>query len=331
MPPVLDITDLKVHFMTYEGVAKALNGVDLVINRAEIVGLVGETGSGKSVLASAILNAVRFPGRVVGGEVRIEGRDLLGLRDDELRAIRGAQVSLIGTNPRSKLNPLLRVGPQIADIIQAHEAVGRQAALTRAIELLATVGINDPQRRARAYPHELSGGMAQRVLIAMALAGSPRLLIADEATNGLDVTVQRQVLDLIRDKVRERQSSALIITHDLGIVAQYCQRAAIIYAGQIVEEAPVRELFRNPRHPYTISLLASARAASGQSARLALVGARPDLRNLPSGCLLNPRCPFAIDCCRAVAPAMRELIPGHLARCHRAEESLREIVDAPPA
>jgi len=256
---------------------------------------------------------------------------LLQLDEPALRTIRGVHISLIGTNPRSKLNPLLRVGRQIADVIRAHRELSRQAAVLEATALLKTVGINDPERRARAYPHELSGGMAQRVLIAMALAGSPRLLIADEATNGLDVTVQRQVLDLIREKVAERQSSALVITHDLGIVAQYCQRVAIIYAGQIVEEAPVAELFLNPRHPYTISLLASARAASRQEARLALVGARPDLRHLPDACLLHPRCPFADDRSRTVAPAMEELAPGHRVRCHRATESLREMVDAASA
>jgi oligopeptide/dipeptide ABC transporter ATP-binding protein len=256
---------------------------------------------------------------------------MLALSESALRDLRGERVSLIGTNPRSKLNPLLRVGSQIADVIRAHEAVSRESALAKATSLMQTVGINDPDRRARAYPHELSGGMAQRILIAMALAGSPRLLIADEATNGLDVTVQRQVLDVMRDKVIERRSSALIITHDLGIVAQYCQRVAIVYAGQIVEEAPVHELFHNPRHPYTISLLASSRAAARQRARLSLVGARPDLRNLPDGCLLHPRCPFADERSRTLVPAMRELVSGHRVRCHRAEEALAEMVGADPA
>jgi oligopeptide/dipeptide ABC transporter ATP-binding protein len=328
--PLLAIEDLHVHFLTYEGIVQALNGVDLMIAETEIVGLVGETGSGKSVLATAIMNAVRFPGRIVRGSVRLEGREVLAMDEQALRGIRGVQISMIGTNPRSKLNPLLRVGPQIADVIRAHEDVTQEAARARAIDLLRTVGINDPERRARAYPHEMSGGMAQRILIAMALSGSPRLLVADEATNGLDVTVQRQVLDLIRDKVVERQSSALIITHDLGVVAQYCQRVAIIYAGQIVEEATVGELFRNPRHPYTISLLASARAASRQSVRLSLVGSRPDLRNLPCGCLLHPRCPFADERSCTVAQAMREYAPGHLVRCHRADEPLQEMVSAEP-
>jgi len=331
MPPVLEIADLHVQFRTYEGTAHALNGVNLRIETSEIVGLVGETGSGKSVLATAAMNAVRFPGRITAGTVSLEGRNLLALDEAALRGIRGVHVSLIATNPRSKLNPLLRVGRQIADVIQAHEEVEAPAALDRATRLIRTVGINDPERRARAYPHELSGGMAQRVLIAMALAGSPRLLITDEATSGLDVTVQRQVLDLIRDKVTERRSSALMITHDLGIVAQYCDRVAIIYAGQIVEEATVGELFRNPRHPYTISLLASAQSASRQRARLSLVGARPDLLNLPRGCLLHPRCPFADERSRTLLPEMRELAPGHAVRCHRAHEPLRELVDAEPA
>jgi peptide/nickel transport system ATP-binding protein len=328
MRPVLDVDGLRVHFFTYGGEVRALNGIDLAILEEEIVGLVGETGSGKSVLATAIMNAVAFPGRAVAGSVRMDGTDLVTLSESQLRQIRGVKISLIGTNPRSKLNPLLRVGWQIADVIQAHEKMPRPQALAAAVTLMQAVGVNDPERRARAYPHELSGGMAQRILIAMALAGSPRLLIADEATSGLDVTVQRQVLDLIREKVKERRSSALIITHDLGIVAQYCQRVAIIYAGQIVEQAPVQELFTNPRHPYTISLLASAKAASRQTARLALVGARPDLRKLPKGCLLAPRCPFALARVQEIAPAMREIGPGHLVRCDRAEEPLREMVRA---
>ena len=327
MQPLLQIEDLHVSFMTYEGEAHALNGVDLSVHEAEIMGLVGETGSGKSVLATAMLNAVRFPGRITAGRVRLEGSDILIMDEAALRRVRGVTISLIGTNPRSKLNPLLRVGPQIADVITAHDRVGRRDAEAHTVALLRTVGINDPERRARSYPHEMSGGMAQRVLIAMAMAGSPRLLIADEATSGLDVTVQRQVLDLIRDKVVERSSSALIITHDLGIIAQYCHRVAIIYAGQIVEEAPVPELFRNPRHPYTISLLASARAASRQQARLSLVGARPDLRNLPAGCLLHARCPFATERARAERPAMRMLFPDHAVRCHRAEEALAAMVE----
>lgn len=330
MAPVLQTEGLQVRFDTYEGEVHAINGIDLSIGEAEIVGLVGETGSGKSVLATAILNALRRPGRITAGSVRLDGRELLSLDEAALEQVRGVQISLIGTNPRSKLNPLLRVGQQIADVIRAHEPVAREAALARATGLLRTVGINDPERRARAYPHELSGGMAQRVLIAMALAGSPRLVIADEATSGLDVTVQRQVLDLLRDKVAERRSAALIITHDLGIVAQYCRRVAIIYAGQIVEEADVRELFRNPRHPYTIALLASARAASRQRTRLSLVGARPNLRALPGGCLLQPRCPFAGAGCEDLQRTL-SIVPGHAVRCHRAGERLDSLADADAA
>ena len=331
MTPVLAVEDLRVSFLTYEGEVHALNGVELAIRESEIVGLVGETGSGKSVLSTAIMRSVRFPGRITAGRVVLDGRDVLAMNEAALRSIRGVAISLIGTNPRSKLNPLLRVGPQIVDIIRSHRTLSHPAAMAHAVGLLRSVGINDPDRRARAYPHELSGGMAQRVLIAMALAGSPRLLIADEATSGLDVTVQRQVLDLIRDKVGEFRSSALIITHDLGIVAQYCHRVAVIYAGQVVEEAAVADLFSNPRHPYTISLLASAQAASRQQTRLALVGARPDLRRLPAGCLLHNRCPFASERSRTERPAMRELTPGHSVRCHRAEEPLRGMIGADAA
>lgn len=328
MSPVLEIEQLHVRFSTYQGQVHALNGIDLTVNASEIVGLVGETGSGKTVLSTAIMNAVRAPGRITSGNVRLDGRDILALDEPALRNVRGVEISLIGTNPRSKLNPLLRVGRQIADVIRAHSSVSPSAALERTVALLTSVGINDPERRARAYPHELSGGMAQRVLIAMAFAGSPRLLIADEATSGLDVTVQRQVLELIRDKVIERRSASLMITHDLGIVATYCHRVAIIYAGQIVEEAEVGELFRNPRHPYTIGLLASARAASRQQVRLSLVGARPNLRDLPRGCLLHPRCPFADDVSCTEPQIMRSLVPGHSVRCHRAHEALRELIEA---
>ena len=217
------------------------------------------------MLATAIMNAVAFPGRIVSGSVRMDGTDLVSLTEPQLRQIRGVKISLIGTNPRSKLNPLLRVGWQIADVIQAHEQTSRPQALAQAVALMQAVGVNDPERRSRAYPHELSGGMAQRILIAMALAGSPRLLIADEATSGLDVTVQRQVLDLVREKAKERRSSALIITHDLGIVAQYCQRVAIIYAGQIVEQAPVERAVQQ-----------SAPPLHDQPARLGQSGLAPD-------------------------------------------------------
>ena len=259
---LLSIRDLRIHFFTYDGTVEALNGVDLDIGRREIVGLVGEQGSGKSVLAKSIMNLVEPPGKIVAGEILFEDRDLLGLSDTEIREVRGKGISIIMNNPREHLHPLLNVGQQVANTFLAHDGeVSKPEAWDQAIDMLTAVGIADPERRARDFPHQLSGGMAQRILIAMALVCSPKLLIADDATDGLDVTIQRQVLDLVKELVTQTGSSALVITHDLGIVAQYCERVAVIYKGQIVEHSATADFFSAPEHPYSQGLLKSIRSA----------------------------------------------------------------------
>jgi oligopeptide/dipeptide ABC transporter ATP-binding protein len=313
---LLEVDDLNIAFDTYEGTVAALNGVSLAVDQGEMLGLVGESGSGKSVLSHALLGQVRPPGRVLGGAVRFRGHDLLAMPEGTLQRIRGKEISLIVTNPRSQLNPMVSIGDQIANVYRSHIACSRAEARARAIEGLANVGIPDPVRRADAYPHQLSGGMAQRVLIAMALVCSPSLLVADDATNGLDVTVQRQVLNLMRDLIRRQNSAAVIVTHDLGIVARYCQKVAILYAGQVVEIAATETFFAAPTHPYSQSLLDALRGRSAAPDSVVLTGAGIDLRHLPTGCYLHPRCPIAIDRCRAETAALDPIAADHWVRCH---------------
>jgi oligopeptide/dipeptide ABC transporter ATP-binding protein len=313
---LLDIDNLSVAFFTYQGAIHALNGVSLSLEQGEMLGLVGETGSGKSVLARAMLGQIQPPGRVTGGTVRFDGRDLFVSNERELDQMRGKDIALIVTNPRSQLNPLLSVGEQIANVYRSHVPCSRGQADVLAVEMLKSVGIPDPERRAAAYPHQLSGGMAQRILIAMALICDPRVLIADDATNGLDVTVQRQVLVLMRNLIRERNSAAVFATHDLGIVAQYCHKVAILYGGQIVELAPTRQFFARPTHPYSLSLLRSLRATSAMYEPIVFDGSGLDLQHLPEGCYLQPHCPLAIERCRKEAPALLPVVANHRVRCH---------------
>jgi ABC-type dipeptide/oligopeptide/nickel transport system ATPase component len=251
----LEIVDLHTHFFTAAGVVKALNGVSLQLERGMMFGLVGESGAGKTTLAHSIMRVVPSPGRVVKGETRLRGRDLQALPEDALRTIRGSEIAMIVPNPRAELNPLLTIGAQLANVARAHLGVGTKEARERAVTMLSEVKIPDPARRAGAYPHELSGGMAQRVVIAMALIGEPNVTISDDATSGLDVTVQAQVLDLTLSLLREGDSASLMITRDLGIVANYCDRVAVLYRGTVLETADVRSFFANPRHPYSVELL----------------------------------------------------------------------------
>jgi oligopeptide/dipeptide ABC transporter ATP-binding protein len=313
---LLEVDDLGLAFFTYGGAVHALNGVSLSLEEGEMLGLVGETGSGKSVLARAMLGQVQPPGRVTVGTVRFDGQDLFAASERELDRIRGKDIALIVTNPRSQLNPLLSVGEQIANVYRSHVPCSRGGARAEAVRMLKRVGIPDPERRAEAYPHQLSGGMAQRVLIAMALICNPRVLVADDATNGLDVTVQRQVLVLMRNLIRERNSAAVFATHDLGIVAQYCHKVAILYAGQIVEYAPTRQFFARPTHPYSLSLLRSLRATSASYEPIVLDGSGIDLRLLPPGCYLQPHCPLAIERCRVETPELAPALADHRVRCH---------------
>lgn len=314
---ILHVRDLHVEFPVYSKVNKALNGFDLRVNRGEMAALVGESGSGKSVAAWSMLNLPKPPGRIVSGEILWHGERVLDMAPARLRQFRGKEASLILANPRSHLHPLRRVGDQVTAVLKAHQRVSNPEALAAMHEMLAAVGLPDPGRVARSYPHELSGGMAQRIVIAMALINAPQLVIADDATNGLDVTVQRQVLELMAELVHERQASMLMITHDLGVVAQYCQRATVMYAGQAVEEAETRTLFALPQHPYTQGLLGTIRAVGNRRGK-PLAGLPPDPANLPTGCFLQPRCPVRLPECAHIRPQMREIAPGHRVRCLRA-------------
>jgi oligopeptide/dipeptide ABC transporter ATP-binding protein len=296
----------------------AVDDVSFEVRRGETLGLVGESGSGKSVAAFSVINLVPPPGRVVAGRVWFEGRDLLALPPDEMRAVRGAGIGFVFQEPSAALNPVMRVGAQIAEALIVHGLASRRDARARAIDLLQAVRIPDPEMRVDDYPHQLSGGMRQRVMIAAALACRPPLVIADEPTTALDVTVQAQTLDLLRRLKHEFDVSLLLITHDLGVIAETADRVAVMYAGRIVEEGPVRDLFERPLHPYTQGLLRSipGAVASAQSRLHAIDGVVPSLANLPSGCAFAPRCPHRMDVCTTAMPAIIEIEPGHFGRCY---------------
>ncbi len=315
--PLLEIRDLKVTFTGPGGVARAVDGLDLAIGAGETVGLVGESGCGKSVTALAILRLVEPDGHVGrGSAVRLEGRDLLALPVKEMQHVRGNHVALVLQEPGAALNPVLTVGDQIAEVVRVHEKTSKAAAWQRAVEMLELVGIPEPAARARSYAHQLSGGMRQRVLIAMALACRPKLLIADEPTTALDVTIQAEILELLADLQRRFGMAVLLITHNLGIVAGQTQRTLVMYAGQIVEEAPTEALFERAAHPYTEGLLAAVPSLEGPRERLAAIpGQVPPATAWPAGCRFHPRCPYAWEKCSAEAPPMLEAAAGHRARC----------------
>lgn len=300
-------------------IANALNQVSFEVDRGEIVGLVGETGAGKSLTAASVLGLIPSTAEVSAGTAVFEGRDLLTLPNDEMNALRGFEIGLVVQNPRTSLDPLCRIGDQLIRIQRSHRAISTREARKRALEMLSAVGIPEPERRMRAWPHELSGGMAQRVLMAMALVNEPRLLIADEPTTGLDVTVQAAILDLLRRLVIERSMGALIITHDLGVVAHYCDRMAVMFAGSIVEQGSVEAVFERPSHPYTRALLSATPERLKLGTDKVIGGPPPDLYNLPEGCHYRDRCERATDLCRT-APTLADLGDGHGARCHFADE-----------
>jgi peptide/nickel transport system ATP-binding protein len=319
--PLLQIRGLRTHFFTESGVAKAVDGVDLDIRPGEVLGLVGESGSGKSVTALSILRLIPDPpGRIVGGEILFRGLDLLKLSWEDIRTVRGKDISMIFQEPMTSLNPVFRIGRQVMEIILEHEpATTKEQARTRAIELLARVGIPEPQVRVDQYPHELSGGMRQRVMIAIALALNPALLIADEPTTALDVTIQAQILDLMLElKARHEAGAILLITHNLAVVAETCDRVAVMYGGKIQEVAPVRELFYNPLHPYTRGLLGSLPRVDGEKAvRLTTIpGSVPDIHSLPAGCKFTTRCSERFEPCPKIEPPLIEAAPDHWVRCH---------------
>ncbi|MFM7232821.1 MAG: ABC transporter ATP-binding protein [bacterium] len=327
--PLLEVRDLQTHFFTDDGLVRAVDGVSYALAPGETLAVVGESGSGKSVTSLSILRLVPDPpGRIVGGSIRFKGRELLTLSDSEMRAVRGKEISMIFQEPMTSLNPVHTCGDQIAEVVRLHEGLDRAAARERAIEMLRLVGIPAPEVRVDEFPHQMSGGMRQRVMIAMALACRPALLIADEPTTALDVTIQAQILELLQRLRRELGMAVLLITHDLGVVAETADRVAVMYAGQVVEYSTVRETFRTPRHPYTAGLLASLPKLGEESDRLRVIpGQVPDPARFPSGCRFHPRCPVALDRCRREAPELRDLGNGHLVRCFRSEEIATGAID----
>ncbi|HUE85530.1 MAG TPA: ABC transporter ATP-binding protein [Vicinamibacterales bacterium] len=301
----------------------AVDGVSFEIRRGETLGLVGESGSGKSVTAFSIVNLLPPPGRVTAGRVVFLGRDLLALPAQEMRKVRGAGIGLVFQEPMAALNPVMRVGAQIGEALIVHNLANRRDARERAIDLLRAVRIASPEQRVDDYPHQLSGGMRQRVMIAVALACRPPLIIADEPTTALDVTVQAQILDLLRGLSREFGVALLLITHDLGVVAETADRVAVMYAGRIVEEGPVRDVFARPLHPYTQGLIASIPGDSAGPRLQAIEGVVPNLAALPPGCTFAPRCPHRLDVCTTAVPALVEIEPGHSARCYLHDACLK--------
>jgi len=318
--PLLQIKDLKTYFDTDAGLVKAVDGLDLEVYRGEVLGLVGESGCGKSVTSLSVMRLVEPPGEIVGGEMVFDGQELMGLSESEMTRIRGDRISMIFQQPLSSLNPVFKVGEQIAEVLQIHQSFKRQEGWGKAVELLQMVGLPDPEQRAHAYPHELSGGQAQRVMIAMALACSPALLIADEPTTALDVTIQAQILDLLRILRTRTNASIILITHDLGIISELADRVAVMYAGRIVEQATVGELFDHPSHPYTQGLIASIPILGQVKDRLEVIpGSVPDLIDMPAGCRFAPRCKARVDhglsICTEREPDLLPTQSNHLVRC----------------
>jgi peptide/nickel transport system ATP-binding protein len=323
---LLRVDDLRTQFFTLDGVTRAVDGVSLSVQAGETVGIVGESGCGKSVTALSIMRLLPAKlGRVVSGTIRFDGQDLLALSEGEMRDIRGNRIAMIFQEPMTSLNPVLMIGDQIAEAVMIHQKKGRSDALAHAIEMLRLVRIPDAERRVRDYPHQFSGGMRQRVMIAMALCCNPRLLIADEPTTALDVTIQAQILKLMLELKGRFGAAVMLITHDLGVVAETCQRVIVMYAGRKVEEAPVLELFDRPMHPYTRGLMASIprRRTQKSGRRLQEIpGIVPSLRDPIPGCPFEPRCGFATDRCRSEAPPLAERAPGHWAACWHVERVL---------
>ncbi len=318
--PLLEVRNLKTYFYTEDGVVSAVDGVSFEVYPGEVLGLVGESGCGKSVTSLSIMRLIAPPGKITEGEILLDGKNLLKLSEDEMTKIRGDRISMIFQQPQTALNPVFRVDSQIGEVLNIHQDFGKEAAQKRAVELLKMVGIPDAERRAEAYPHELSGGMAQRVMIAMALACVPELLIADEPTTALDVTIQAQILDLMRDLRTKMNTSVILITHDLGVVAEMAERVAVMYAGEIVEQADVNPLFEKPLHPYTQGLIGSIPVLGQLKERLDVIpGSVPNLVNLPPGCRFAPRCAarekYGLSICTDVKPPLAEAAPEHLVRC----------------
>jgi oligopeptide/dipeptide ABC transporter ATP-binding protein len=334
---LLEVRDLRTHFFTRDGVVRAVDGVSLSVDRGRTLGIVGESGSGKSVTALSIMGLIpRPPARIVGGEVLFDGRDLTTLSERELEDVRGKRIAMIFQDPMTSLNPTLTIGTQLVETLRRHLRLPKREARRRAIELLDEVGLPNPEARLDDYPHRLSGGMRQRVMVAMAISCEPDLLIADEPTTALDVTVQAQVLDLLDELRRQHDMAMIVITHDMGVIAEVADEVVVMYAGQVVEQAPVTELFARPEHPYTEALLGALPQLEDDTARegrlTAIAGRPPDLLDPPEGCRFAARCPYAneADGCATHMPELRELRPRHLVRSeHPATERARRREAAP--
>lgn len=322
MTKLLEVKDLKTYFYTDDGVVKAVDGVNFSVEAGKTIGIVGESGCGKSITAMSILRLIPDPpGRIVNGEIIFEGEDLTKVSDERIREIRGNNISMIFQEPMTSLNPVFTVGYQIGEVLMLHQKLNEEEARERAIEMISLVGIPNPERIVDEYPHQLSGGMRQRIMIAMALACQPKLLIADEPTTALDVTIQAQILELMNGLKNRLNTSIMLITHDLGVIAEMADHVIVMYSGKVVEDAPVLELFNNPKHPYTIGLMRSIPSLVQEGERLETIpGMVPNPLYLPKGCYFHPRCKFAIEECKHVQPELREIGPGHKAACIRAEE-----------
>lgn len=317
---ILEVKNLKTQFFTEAGIVRAVDGIDLTVKRGEVLGVVGESGCGKSVTSLSIMRLIGQPGKIVEGEILFDSQNLLKLSESEMTRIRGNRISMIFQQPQSCLNPVFRIGDQLSEVLHIHQNMSKETGEKRAVELLSMVGIPEPKSRMKAYPHELSGGMAQRVMIAMALACVPELLIADEPTTALDVTIQAQILDLMRNLRSKMDTSIILITHDLGVVAEMCDRVTVMYAGRVVEEAPVEELFASPKHPYTKALIGSTPILGEADKELTTIpGSVPNLIDLPIGCKFAPRCLARVENnlekCTQEEPAIKMVSSQHDVRC----------------
>jgi peptide/nickel transport system ATP-binding protein/oligopeptide transport system ATP-binding protein len=322
MDTLLKITDLKTYFYTYEGVVKAVNGVNLEVKKGQTLGIVGESGCGKSVTALSIMRLIPDPpGKIVEGKILFEGIDLTKLSEKEMRKVRGKKISMIFQEPMTSLDPMFTIGHGIIEVLKLHQGIQKDLARQKAIDILRTVGFSDPEERIDVYPHELSGGMRQRAMIAMALACNPSLLIADEPTTALDVTIQAQILKLIDDLKEQFNTSVLLITHDLGVIAESCDNVVLMYAGYVVEKASVKTFFNNPLHPYAKGLMKSIPRLDVKRKKLDIIkGSVPNLFQIPSGCPFHPRCDYCFNKCKKTLPGLKEIKPGHCVRCWYVEE-----------
>ena len=330
-PEVLRVEGLKTHFKTQDGSVKAVDGIDFHVNESRTLGIVGESGCGKSVTSLSIMRLLPRNGRNIAGRILLEGRDLLKLPEDEMRALRGNDISMIFQEPMTSLNPVFACGEQVAEAIRQHKKVNDREAKERTVELFKLVGIPGPERRVKDYPHELSGGMRQRVMIAMALSCDPTLLIADEPTTALDVTIQAQILELLRGIQEQKKMAIMLITHDLGVIAEMAQDVVVMYAGKVVERGTVEQIFEKPRHPYTQGLLASIPGSGTKGKRLNVIkGTVPHPFNLPPGCLFAPRCPHAFEKCPTAFPALMDQGEGHTAACFLYGDEVEPGTEAQP-